>query len=219
MCFYAKSSCFTYISIIFVHISYGKYFRKVGLMSVFMEEGGMKKKYIFVITLILSVLTAFLGSCGADKKRGQLLESKNLTGKQRAEQARHQQINQKQGDLKMKPIELTSEEFKKKIMDFDRYPKDWKFEGDRPAIVDFYATWCGPCKAVAPIMEQLAEKYAGKIDFYKVDIDQQENVAAAFNVQSIPTILFIPKSGEPYMSIGAMMRSQFEDIINEQLLK
>ncbi len=168
---------------------------------------------------MIVVLVTFIWSCGSGRKGKEYSGLTRVDEKQRVELSRQQSKNHNKGNLNMKPVELTSEEFKKKVMDFDQHPKDWKFEGDKPAIVDFYATWCGPCKATAPIMDQLATEYAGKIDFYKVDIDQQEDVAAAFNVQSIPAILFIPKDGNPNMSVGAMMKSQFEDIINEQLLK
>ncbi|GAA6529840.1 hypothetical protein LPYR103PRE_18130 [Segatella asaccharophila] len=179
----------------------------------------IKKNHTFGVAMIMVALVTFIWSCGsATGKKGQEQSgSAGVKDQQRAEVAR--QSNNHKEKQNMKPIELTSDEFKKKVMDFDQHPNDWKFEGDKPAIVDFYATWCGPCKATAPIMDQLAVEYAGKIDFYKVDIDQQQDVAAAFNVQSIPTILFIPKKGEPNMSVGAMMKNQFENIIQKQLLK
>lgn len=119
----------------------------------------------------------------------------------------------------MNVTELTTEEFKNRVMDYDKNPTVWKYKGEKPAIIDFYATWCGPCKATAPIVEDIANEYTGKLDVYKVDVDQQEQLAALFGIQSIPTILFIPKEGTPKKSVGAMMKSQFEDVIQKELLK
>ncbi|MCH3969332.1 MAG: thioredoxin [Prevotella sp.] len=130
-----------------------------------------------------------------------------------------QQTEKKKESEKMKVTELTADEFKDKVMDYEKNPTVWKFKGDKPAIIDFYATWCGPCKATAPVVEDIANEYAGKIDVYKVDVDQQEKLAALFGIQSIPTILFIPKEGVPKKSVGAMMKSQFEDVIRTELLK
>lgn len=119
----------------------------------------------------------------------------------------------------MSTIQLTKEEFKKKIMDFENNPSVWVYEGDKPSIIDFYADWCGPCKQTAPILEEIAMDYKDKINVYKVDVDQQEELAALFGVQSIPTIVFIPKNGLPQKSVGAMMKSQFINVINDILLK
>ncbi|MBR4266458.1 MAG: thioredoxin [Bacteroidales bacterium] len=112
----------------------------------------------------------------------------------------------------MKVIELNSELFKSKIMDFEGETQ-WKFKGERPAVIDFYATWCGPCKATAPVMEQLAEKYDGKVDFYKVDVDKESDLSAMFRIQSIPSILFIPKQGTPKMQVGAMGVGQMDEAV------
>lgn len=119
----------------------------------------------------------------------------------------------------MTVTELTTSEFKKRVMDFDKHPQEWVFEGDKPAIIDFYATWCGPCKATAPILDELANDYAGKIDIYKVDVDQQQELAALFGVRSIPSLFFIPKEGKPQMQVGAMNKQQFEAAIKSTLLK
>ncbi len=106
-----------------------------------------------------------------------------------------------------------------KVMDFKSNPKTWNFKGDKPAIIDFYATWCGPCKATAPILEEIAGDYAGQIDVYKVDVDKQRELANLFGIRSIPSILFIPKTGEPSMQTGAMNKAQFEEVIKSVLLK
>ena len=114
---------------------------------------------------------------------------------------------------------LTASDFRKKIMDYESHPEEWVFAGSRPAIIDFYATWCGPCKMMAPMVESLAGKYAGKIDFYKVDIDQEPELASVFGIRSIPTFLFIPMKGNPTIQMGAMQKEDFEEIIGKMMGK
>ncbi|WP_394370819.1 thioredoxin [Prevotella herbatica] len=118
----------------------------------------------------------------------------------------------------MKAIQLTKAEFLKKVADFEHNPATWNYLGDKPAIIDFYATWCGPCKAVSPIMEELAEEYKDSIYIYKVDTEQEEDLAAVFGIRSIPSVLFIPMNGAPQMSVGAMPKSGFEKAIKDILL-
>ena len=89
-------------------------------------------------------------------------------------------------DNKMEVVSLNKAEFLKKVYDFEANPNDWKFEGKRPAIVDFYATWCGPCKALHPVLEELSKEYSGKVDIYQIDVDQEKELAAAFGIRSIP---------------------------------
>ncbi len=113
---------------------------------------------------------------------------------------------------------LTSETFKEKVFNFE-INKEWKFEGTNPCIIDFYADWCGPCKMVAPVLEELSEEYKGKVDIYKVDTEDQQELAAMFGIMSIPSILFIPKEGQPQMATGAMPKESFVQIIKEELLK
>lgn len=124
----------------------------------------------------------------------------------------------KNDNKKGKMEHLTAETFKKKIFDYENN-KEWKFEGDKPAIIDFYADWCGPCKMVAPVLEELSGEYDGKIDIYKVDTEAEQELAAVFGIRSIPSILFIPSSGQPQMSMGAMPKDGFVQAINEILLK
>ena len=114
---------------------------------------------------------------------------------------------------------LTTAEFKKCIMDYDKHPQEWVFEGERPVIIDFYATWCRPCKMTAPVVEELAKDYQGKIDFYKVDVDKEQELAATFGIQSIPTFFFIPVKGNPTVQMGAMQKADFEEIIKSVLFK
>lgn len=104
---------------------------------------------------------------------------------------------------------LTEQTFKEKVFNFETN-KDWKFEGDLPCIIDFYADWCGPCKMVAPILEELKEEYAGKVDVYKVNTEEQQKLAAMFGVRSIPSLLFVPVDGQPQMAMGALPKESFK---------
>ncbi len=106
--------------------------------------------------------------------------------------------------------------FKKKVFDWDK-SEEWKYEGALPAIVDFYAEWCGPCKALGPVLEELSGKYEGKLQVFKVDIDKEPDLASLFGVQSVPTLLFIPKEGKPSMALGALPKPQLEKVISEVL--
>lgn len=112
---------------------------------------------------------------------------------------------------------LTAAEFRRRIMDYEAHTQDWAYEGSRPAVIDFYATWCRPCKMMSPVVETMAKAYAGKIDFYKVDIDKETELAAVFGIQSIPTFLLIPAKGKPTIMQGAMQKSEFERAIRETL--
>ena len=111
---------------------------------------------------------------------------------------------------------LTKETFQQKVFNYE-VNKDWKFEGDKPCIIDFYADWCGPCKQVAPVLEELAKEYDGKIDIYKIDTEDQQELAAAFGIRSIPSILFCPKEDKPQMSMGALPRESFVSAIKDVL--
>ncbi len=112
---------------------------------------------------------------------------------------------------------LTKETFLKKVFDYENNT-EWKYEGELPAIIDFYADWCGPCKMVAPILEDLSKEYEGKISIYKVDTEKEQELASVFGIRSIPSILFIPKEGKPQMAAGAMPREGFVEAINTLLL-
>ena len=111
---------------------------------------------------------------------------------------------------------LTKETFQKKVFDYEKN-KEWKFEGEIPCIVDFYADWCGPCKMVAPVLEDLAKQYAGKINIYKIDTDKEQELASVFGIRSIPSILFVPKDGNPQMAMGAMPKEAFVQAITDVL--
>ena len=112
---------------------------------------------------------------------------------------------------------LTLDTFKEKIFNWEE-SKEWKFAGDKPCIIDFYADWCGPCKMVAPVLEELAKDYEGKIDIFKVNTEEQQQLAGMFEIRSIPTILFVPKEGQPQAAMGALPKQSFEQAINDILL-
>jgi thioredoxin len=119
----------------------------------------------------------------------------------------------------MKTIHLTKSDFLTKVANYETTPNEWKYLGDKPAIVDFYASWCGPCKTIAPILEELAAEYGDQIYIYKVDTEEEQELAAAFGIRSIPTLLFIPMDGEPQMAQGAMPKASFKEAIEKVLLK
>ena len=127
--------------------------------------------------------------------------------------------NSNKKEKNMKTIALTKADFLNKVANFEANPTEWKYLGDKPAIVDFYATWCGPCKAVAPILEELAAEYEGQIYIYKIDTDKEQELASAFGIRSIPSLLFIPMNGQPQMSMGAMPKAELKKAIEDVLLK
>jgi len=111
---------------------------------------------------------------------------------------------------------LTKETFLEKVFNYEKN-KTWKFEGKIPCVIDFYADWCGPCKMVAPVLEELSNEYEGKLNIYKVDTEAQQELAGAFGIRSIPSILFCPKEGEPQMAQGALPKHQLEQIFKDVL--
>jgi thioredoxin len=108
--------------------------------------------------------------------------------------------------------------FIEKVFNYEENPNEWKFRGDKPCIIDFYADWCGPCKKVAPVMAELAEQYKDQIVIYKVDTDKERELAQIFNIRSIPSILYCPAQGQPQMTMGALPKAEFEKMIKELLL-
>jgi len=112
---------------------------------------------------------------------------------------------------------LTKETFLTKVFNYEKN-QEWKFEGELPCLIDFYADWCGPCKMVAPILEELSKEFDGKINIYKVNTEEEQELAGAFGIQSIPSLLFCPKDGKPQMAMGALPKQAMTDAINEVLL-
>lgn len=117
----------------------------------------------------------------------------------------------------MTTVHLTAKEFRERVFDYAT-KQDWEYQGSMPAIVDFYADWCGPCKMVAPVLEELAKEYDGKLVIYKVNTDIEQELAFAFNIQSIPTMLFIDANGKGMMQPGAFPKHVFKKVIDEKLL-
>jgi thioredoxin len=111
---------------------------------------------------------------------------------------------------------LTKETFKEKVFNFEEN-QEWQFEGEKPAIIDFYADWCQPCKMVEPILEEISQEYNGKVDVFRVDTEDQQELAAMFGIRSIPSILFIPKGEQPQMAQGALPKDTFEKAIKDVL--
>ena len=128
-------------------------------------------------------------------------------------------VNAQEEKKESKVQHLTYKEFLKKVVDFEKDPTTFVYKGKLPAIVDFYADWCGPCRRVAPIMEKLAEEYDGKLLIYKVNTQNEAGLASAFQIRSIPTVLFIPMEGQPMMQVGAMPEEGYRKVVVEQLLK
>jgi len=117
----------------------------------------------------------------------------------------------------MATIQMTTQDFKDKVFNYET-EQDWKYKGKLPAIIDFYADWCGPCKMVAPVLEELSKEYQGRLVIYKVNTDIEQELSSVFGIQSIPTILFIGADGEPMMQPGAFPKHVFKQIIEEKLL-
>ena len=117
------------------------------------------------------------------------------------------------------PEYLTYDTFLEKVWDFESNPQEWVYKGDVPCVIDFYADWCKPCKMVAPIMDDLAKTYDGKVKIYKVDTDKEKRLAQVFQIRSIPAVLFSPKEGRPMMQAGALPKDQYIKIIEDELLK
>jgi len=155
------------------------------------------KKLIFTSLMLVTLLSAFAGT---------------------NEENKTQKNEQKKTEKKMGTIHLTKAEFLSKVANFEANPTEWKYLGDKPCIIDFYAAWCGPCKVVAPILEDLAKEYDGQIYIYKVDTEAEQELAGAFGIRSIPSILFCPMNGAPQMSMGAMPKDSFKKAITEVLL-
>lgn len=118
----------------------------------------------------------------------------------------------------MATVQMTTQDFKEKVFNYET-EQEWKYQGLLPAIIDFYADWCGPCKTVAPVLEELSKEYEGRIVIYKVDTDAEQELSAVFGIQSIPSFLFIGADGEPMMQPGALPKHIFRKIIEEKLIR
>ena len=112
---------------------------------------------------------------------------------------------------------LNKDTFQEKVFNYEKN-QDWKFEGELPCVVDFWAPWCGPCRMVGPVIDELSNEYAGKVNFYKVNTDEEQELASVFGIRSIPSLLFVPKDGQPKMAMGALPKQAMKETIDTELL-
>ena len=140
--------------------------------------------------------------------------AQDKTTEKDAEVSSVQKVDKKGGTIKM-----TKSDFLIKIADYEKNPNEWKYLGDKPAIIDFYANWCGPCRSISPVLEELAKEYDGQIHIYKVNTDKERDLSGALGIQSLPSLLFIPMEGKPQMATGALPKETFKKIIEGFLLK
>lgn len=118
-----------------------------------------------------------------------------------------------------KIVHLTKAEFLKKVVDYENNVNEWKYLGDKPAIIDFYADWCGPCKRLSPILEEIAAEYEGEVIIYKVNVDNERDIATAFGIRSLPTLFFVPKQGNPSVVEGFLPKEELYKAMNATILK
>ena len=144
-------------------------------------------------------------------------DHENCTGNHEGCTGGHEGCTKHASETKTGSIKIDTDTFIKNVADFNN--PEWKYLGDKPAIVDFYADWCGPCKQIAPILEEIAKEYDGKLYVYKVNVDENKAIADAFKISAIPTLLFIPMQGEPKTEVGMTTKDNLEKIIKENLLK
>lgn len=163
----------------------------------------MMKKVFLLIALTLVVFA----NCGA-KEKTESAEAKDV-----------KTTEQVKTETSMKTIHLTKAEFLAKVANYETNPEEWKYLGDKPCLIDFYASWCGPCKRIAPVLEELAAEYGGQIYIYKIDTEKEQELAAAFGIRSIPTLLFVPMNDKPQMAMGALSKEDFKEAIDTVLLQ
>lgn len=156
----------------------------------------------------------------AEEQNAELSNAERLAGEQGVEMTGAVRPDEETA-AKEKPttkvVHITKADFLKKIYDFEKNPDEWKYLGSQPAIVDFYADWCGPCRQLSPVLDELAKEYSGKLTIYKVNVDNERGLATFFGIRSIPTLLFIPMKGKPQRSLGALSKTELKGIIKDVL--
>ncbi len=175
----------------------------------------MKKIAISITVVALLALSCTNGSASSLKSSDQEVNAATTS------------VSDKTGDDQTKgsgkPVYLTKQDFLEKVMNYEKNQSEWVYEGDMPALIDFYADWCGPCRKAAPILEELAKEYEGRIHIYKIDTQKEQELASVFGIQSIPAFLFVPQKGRPTMSNGIAQtdeetKAMFKKMIDEILL-
>ena len=156
----------------------------------------------------------------AEEQKAELSGAERLAGEQGVEMTGAVRPDEETA-AKEKPttrvVHITKADFLKKVYDFEKNPDEWKYLGSQPAIVDFYADWCGPCRQLSPVLDELAKEYSGKLTIYKVNVDNERGLATFFGIRSIPTLLFIPMKGKPQRSLGALSKTELKGIIKDVL--
>ena len=168
----------------------------------------MRKNIILFLAMALTTI-----GCSSQAKKAAQQEQNASKQEQNTQEQLSTKLSTNNNSADGKVIYLTTADFKQKVMDYEAHPQEWVFAGHRPVVIDFYATWCRPCKMMSPIVELLAKQYAGKVDFYKVDIAQEPELASVFGIQSIPPFLFIPMKGKPTAQMGMMEKEEMEKVI------
>ena len=158
--------------------------------------------------MVLGIIT--LASCNA-KEAGNKTDQNEINKKENNSNSKT--------ESKMKTIHLTKAEFLTKVANYEANPQEWKYLGDRPAIIDFYADWCGPCKSIAPVLEELAAEYDGQIYIYKINTETEQELASALGIRRIPSLQFVPMNEAPQMAQGALPKTAFKEAIETVLLK
>ncbi|MBP1637636.1 MAG: thioredoxin [Bacteroidetes bacterium] len=169
----------------------------------------MKKIALTTIILISVAIVSCAGTSNKNPKKNTVT----------AQTTKNKVENNKNETKKMGTIHLTKAEFLKKVANYETNPTEWKYLGDKPCIIDFYADWCGPCKVVAPILEDLAAEYDGQIYVYKINTEEEQELASAFGIRSIPSLLFVPMGDKPQMAQGALPKANLKEAIDNVLLK
>ena len=202
---------------------------ELGVEKMDLENSGVK-------TLKGNELTTEVPNAGrlAGEQNAEMPNAERLAGEQKAELSGAGRPAEEQGvemtgavrpdeetAAKEKPttkvVHITKADFLKKVYDFEKNPDEWKYLGSQPAIVDFYADWCGPCRQLSPVLDELAKEYSGKLTIYKVNVDNERGLATFFGIRSIPTLLFIPMKGKPQRSLGALSKTELKGIIKDVL--